>query len=727
MLRSPSRVSAASRDGWCIIEKVTDYTHAVGRIGNRGSALLISMPNSANCGGSGHVDRVGILLTTSFVLNSRAACAGESVTFFESPVTGTHAKWNVAPVTVPLRADTSFFCSVRDDEVKGNPSEVKASSPRDGDEGSQVTEELGYTIVACDLRTERNASVDISRVNPLPLPLILSKIPTIKVGDKHLLITHENSQQRRYVVVDVLEVHSHHCVYAQTDPDCLFASGGPIFSEKGEFVGLQHQCGDSSFGIFVRDIVQHLFDSAMLGLCKVPVYDADAGDVGGGIEKGNTNARITNEEFNKEFSLLGRQKLIDVGAGDQIVDFYTLEREREKKASGTSTPETFTPRDHLEVWKEWYKPTEYRSLVLLLHAFPYQAKLALMIVTELTSHKNRLAISQLASLGGIGILLETLDSHAYDEPLVQATVASLARISLYEANREAIVRSDGIAAVISIMKEYRLNYAIQEWATYCLLNLCVDSSSGEQMPESIEALAKYGGLDTVIANMSDHPKGRYLQRWSAQLLGTVAVYSQTFFGMLLERKLLPKLDDRIHQYEDDAFVLSGLVSFLKNILKASITTAKRASSVPGTGPLTAAQDAPSSSLRKGSLDRAAPIVKCTVSAGGESLHEDDVSRPVKFLTDRNVLDRLVAIMMHHCGKNDDALLFEHSIAALGFLFDADSSQIARAVDPLGLEGVLERVTLAFMTEIALHRAALKVLKQLGVSNPLERYTHLQNK
>lgn len=709
MLRSPSRVSQSSREGWNIIEKVTDYTHAVGRIGSRGSCLLISLPNSANTNGSGHVEHMGMLLTTSFVLNSRAACAGESVTFFESPVTGTHAKWNVSPVTVPLRAENAFHCSVKEEEAK-----LKAALPskEDGDGQDLITEELGYTVVACNLRSDRNATIDITRVNPLPLPLILSKIPAVQKGDKHLFITHQNSQQRRYIIVDVVEVHSHHCVYAQPDPDSLFSSGGPIFTDKGEFVGVQHQCGDSSFGIFVRDIVQHLFDSAMLGLCKVPVYDEDAADGGGGIEKGNPNAKITNEEFNKEFNVMARQKLIDVGAGDQIVDFYVLERERAKKATGNAPPETLVPRDHVEVWKEWFKPSDYRSLVLMLHAFPYQPKLAMMIVTEITSHANRLSIINLASLGGIGILLETLDSHAYDEPLVQATIASLARISLYEANREAIVRSDGIAAVISVMKEYSLNYGIQEWATYCLLNLCVDSSSGDQMPESIEGLARYGGLDTVIANLSQHPKGRYLQRWSAQLLGTVAVYSQSFFMMLLDRQLLPRLDDRLIQYEEDGFVLCGLMSFLKNILKASLTKIK-----DGAEAAAAAAALAEERRRKNIAD----------THDSSIVSFEELMKPIKFWTDRNILDRLVGSITLHCGKNDDALLFEHLISALGYLFEADGKQIERAIDPLCLESLVAKVTLQFMTEIALHRAALKLLKLLGVSHPVERYPHLQNK
>jgi hypothetical protein len=84
-------------------------------------------------------------------------------------------------------------------------------------------------------------------------------------------------------------------------------------------------------------------------------------------------------------------------------------------------------------------------------------------------------------------------------------------------------------------------------------------------------------------------------------------------------------------------------------------------------------------------------------------------------------------MNQHLGSNDDALLFEHAVAALGNLFEADPDQIPRAVGPLALESLLERITLTFMTEIALHRVALQVMKQIGVSHPLERYTHLQNK
>lgn len=526
------------------------------------------------------------------------------------------------PIEVRLRPDRFYSSSV------GEEDQLQNTQPAT----SEDDESLGYTVVACNLANEQNPKRTIGRITPLPLPILVSKIPDVKVGDTHLFVTHNDGRTLCYQVGIVVEVYPHHCVYEHARSDSILSSGGPAFDVNGNFIGIQHQCGENSFCVFIRSLVIHLFDSATLGPCRISLWgdeedasrDLDKGvharyhgtyntnnnsafgtsaaphpqstgrlpsaatTYGGlpaplptppstrqlqhhpisssisnnnlsngsnmGALVGRTNSNHLNSEKNSRAASvlqlrpttggdgrsdqdyhrsiydpteaaehaakpkwIARQRLRDVGSyGSQLVDYSEFERFSEWEAARERMPETLKPRTVREVWTEWY--TDYQSLVLLLHAFPYNERMVELVLSELTSHTNRMNIPSVAGLGGIGIMLQTLDLHPFSEKLMLTGVTALARLSLTNDNKNAIIRCDGVAVITAIMFEYPSNFEIQQWATYALLNLTQETLLAS---ENVRSLVKLQGVEKIIHNMRIFPNAKHLQRWSAMCLTNI--------------------------------------------------------------------------------------------------------------------------------------------------------------------------------------------------------------
>lgn len=745
-LASPSRI-ARSKDGWNAIEKVVDFTHAVGRVGRRGSCILISVPVPANSVHNGHTNHHGIVFTTSFVAQNREEAKELEVTFLEQPVTGSNAKGTVKPVTVRLRGDTIFYCSARAppkrnvdyfiEDESGRPeyvSDAPSNEAEDEDSAVQV-EELGYTIVACDLDSANDARQSIRGITPLPLPLILATIPVVHVGDTHLLVTHENSKHRRYVIATVTEVHDHHCAYHHTDPTCQFSSGGSVFSTTGEFLGIQHQCGESSYCIFIRDVVSHLFESGMLGLCKVPLLSADSEDARDEEGELNPNAVISDQEFNEPFNALQRTRLIDVGAGDQIVNFEELQIVQRRKETGCLKGETVRVRRHSEVWDYWTSvagapgsANYYRCLILLLAAFPYQSKLCCRILSELTCHENRHHIASVASHGGVGIMLEVLDSHPQDQTLVQTAVTSLARVSLYDANKESIARSDGVPVILAVMREFMVVYDIQQWALYLLLNLL----EGQEARACAKSIMAYAGLELIIQSLERHGKGSHLQRWGWQALGRVvrlmsfnpASLSMIFLGLggfaLLTR--------RLEEYWKDGYVCFGIVYALHALLHVDeeydkLTTTAASANLEEFLECQLPMHTHEEALAIPPTDDGDDDVDVQAQRAKERQEQAHMDKGC--CRETTFFGLVFSLLKHHSSTitNDSAPLVEYLLVSY-----LDALQLRPNADftPLDIreqEILVANVTLAFMTESRMHTIADKVMRYLGVSDPFSKYTH----
>ncbi|KAG5501826.1 hypothetical protein JKF63_04096 [Porcisia hertigi] len=122
-------------------------------------------------------------------------------------------------------------------------------------------------------RSIGNSQNSLFEVQPLPVPLLLSRIPAIHVSDVHLMITHVNGGRRSYRIAHVGAVFADYCVYRPIDVGGVASSGGPVFNIQGDFIGVQHERNSHCICLFTKSIVQHLFRADLLGMCRSPVSE----------------------------------------------------------------------------------------------------------------------------------------------------------------------------------------------------------------------------------------------------------------------------------------------------------------------------------------------------------------------------------------------------------------------------------------------------------------------
>ncbi|ORC87617.1 uncharacterized protein TM35_000212230 [Trypanosoma theileri] len=667
-----------SMEGWSIIEKISDFTHAVCRVTDgRGTAILIALPSHDSSQPpqsqqtSNTHENPGVLLTTSFVFPTREEAQGATVTFLEQPVAGTFARLGrrVPPVTAGVRVDKVFVCSTSqaaprraaraaeptfsaatmrenrrmfamnrenllhadygdsmlsgasDDEMYEYEYEEEEEE-REEEEEDADEEELGYTLTLCDLkpleevwqghasqstlpplhgasaspfstslppldhsytvgsvtsgcstaaggpvRTVNTVNTSNSSSNglklpikPLPLPLLLSRIAPVRVGDHHLMITHINGTERHYVVQTVKKVGKDSCEYEFFDPSSEFSSGGPIFDMRGDFVGVQHQCGDHSYGIFISSIVRHLFHLNVLGICRLPIVDVRS-DVEGNFDMG---AAVPDEVFNQPFHINQRYCVLNVGAGDQLIEYEDFKRLRlRNNIHGSTQPPSLVAPESIAVWREFY--TDFGSLVLILHAFSHSPKVVKLALEEMTSHEHRLHLSSVASLGGIGVILEIIDGYPHNEEIVLAALTVLARTSLYNSNREAIYRCDGVLTVLEIMNEYSHQAYIQQWGFCCLYNLMSEDS-----PIRVETTHLFictQGIAIAMEALSTHRNDRHVLRYASFTLACVVKNNVRYVPEMVSGGIIEIIVNRMKEHSDDNFIFMGLANLLLELLR----------------------------------------------------------------------------------------------------------------------------------------------------------------
>lgn len=506
-----------SNDRWNVVSIVARYMHAVCRIPGRGTAVLVSRHGSR-----------GVLLTTSAALGSRGDAQGKEAVFFETTTLGApnHKGIPKRPVKVALRPEKFFFTSLQ--ASAGGPAGPPSYSPN-GSPGGGLSAAaadaaiLGYALVACDL-TESKADAaiagaaqpaDLHGVVPLSLPVLHERVPPVMEGDAHLMVTFPEGQKpRRYFSHPVACVFESHCVYATVDLCTSVASGGPVFDTQGEWVAIQHLSSAScSYGILIRDIVGHMIDSLVLGQVRTLLLDSDPEDAHEG--------ELHHEHDGSKTGTAQRLEVEGPYAtchGQMLAVYSDVEREEERRKAPVR--HTMVLPTHQEVWEAMYRPSDYHSLVILLHSFPYHTKLLKKIIGQLTAPEHRADMPSLSRLGGIGMLMEAVELHPYDEELITAGVACLARLSLHEENRDAIGKYTGVMLLLSLMREYRNTPQVSQWACYCLSNLCVKETNREL--ENKQTFTEHSGLKLVIQALKDN--GAYnvhLRRWACMLLGHV--------------------------------------------------------------------------------------------------------------------------------------------------------------------------------------------------------------
>jgi hypothetical protein len=421
-----------------------------------GSAALTA--NLGSCVLIARTDRHrAVILTTSFVLGTRREAAEAEAIFFETKVLGAGIG-NVPrhSVRVRLRPDRLFFTSAPDTITRMTTAQRRLH-------GASV----GYTVVACDVEGSgmnvSGAGNVTTSIRPLTLPLIASKIPKISPGDLHLAISHvDGLTTRRSFGFTVDTVFDGHSTYTTSDLATTFASGGAVFNHNGEFIGLHHEFGDDNYCIHVASIVEHLYQSLVLGRIGIPIMNRNA--EGHRTEPSEHDGSITG------IDLLSRIDQEPYGDGSVVEDLGRIEYQNRKRQQRVR--QTLVMRDHVEVFEELYDPNKYESLVLMLHAFHSHSKLLRMILDQLLSATHRDSMPQLAKLGGIGVLLEALASlKQHNVPVMTTGLTLVGRMSLYDDNREALSKYSGVQTILSLLQEYINSAEVVQWGMYALLNL----------------------------------------------------------------------------------------------------------------------------------------------------------------------------------------------------------------------------------------------------------------
>ncbi|RHW71713.1 hypothetical protein DPX39_070024300 [Trypanosoma brucei equiperdum] len=669
-----------SLEGLSVVEKITDFLHAVCRVSNgRGSAILVGLPRhhrqqlvflnnghtkSRHVGGPEGRDEQreaecsGVLLTTSFVFPNRDEAQGSSVTFLEQPVVGTSARHGrpIWSVQAPVCADKVFYQHVNanlpkkhnpqpppppprgmygthDAESRNNGPYTFADSNISSTFGYEEDGVLGFTFTVCnmkslhcprqsaffsrrsslagkpqrpppsgdpfdsftDFQSSNNSTFQAksservysphssisemsvcgsfggnanwrslkgissrSPIRPLPLPLLLSNLPPVRVGDTHLIVAHINGKERRSVVVVVKSVESEYCEYDFFDLEWEYSSGGPIFDMQGNFIGIQHQVGFSAYGIFTTAIVRDLFKSMRLGICRIPI-----GDTSNDMAERSVHSGTGEDALSQLFRVEGGHSNLNVGAGDQIIPFEDFQRLhlrdtiKKTKLSSAGDPPTSDA-----VWEEFH--TDFNSIVLMLHAFAHAPQITKTALREMASNEYTKYLPNAASMGGIGILLEIIDEYANDVEIVLAAVIVLARVSLYKLNRETIYRCDGILTLLHIMDEYSYYPSIQHWGFCCLRNVMdVDSVV---RAEAVELFAQCDGIDLATEVIRLHKDERHVMRQASLALSCVAREHAKHAEAMVVCGIGSTLAEDMRNKAEDSFTFFGLVSLLYELL-----------------------------------------------------------------------------------------------------------------------------------------------------------------
>lgn len=597
-----------SLDGLSAIDKVMPFAHAIGRVSNgRGSGILISLPKesftpfqslgdtsstgnwwssttrrmltSLNSVDSGKEPKkefvtqsLGLFLTTSYVLPDIESALECNVTFMEKPVTGSRIRFGkpLHPFDVNLRADRHFVSSVN-----------KSRFARQSDRTPPVEvgeETIGYSISCIDaFPTEGDESTCSLRplaslqkkeglhlIDPLPIPLLVSRIPTIKVGDAHLMVTHVNGQDRSYVALKVSAVHEHYCEYYSTSSATQLSSGGAVFDLEGNFVGVQHQTEVQCIALLMHSIVHRLFRSDILGLCNSPISNLPLAV----LQSGGISDKEKADMYNEPFTILQSSYVMDVGnEGNQLANYHEIERVRAR--AGGSLTRSRVPSFE-EVYAEFYDGN-FETTLHMLFAFWYNSALTCRVLKNLMEPQNATYHSKVGSAGGIGIILELIDGHPEDEALVEIALAALASLCLHGANLSVFIQVNGVLSVMETLALYLHHTTIMQWGVHCLM-LATDRLLTPASCLSVELFVRSNGLDLVTFALKHHCEtNNDLTSWMCSLLTNVLQCNSAYVTWMHQKGLTIAVIPFLLHYRDDPQVLSGLLPFFRKVMQCAKT------------------------------------------------------------------------------------------------------------------------------------------------------------
>lgn len=584
---------------------------------------------------------LGVLLTTSHVLATKEEADGAAVVFMEQAVVGTAALMGRAPTPfqVRVRADYGFVTSATDPPQRREatqPSEVgggDSRSPTDVDtdvatDGGDVDDcqTIGFTLTYCSVypspdspavgmaapgpetsflsrlgggrwsrSVQRSKDASVSRtpsvaaasgvagdnltmVAPLPLPLLLSSIPPVAVGDTHLMVTHVDGAVRAYRVQRVSFVHDGYCEYDSSRLGGETCSGGPVFNTRGDFVGMQHQQDVRSICIFTRSISMSLFQSNLLGFCRTPISSWNVKrliEAATSVMRGSDSERMSlasrqsslseseyrstttmtdgdSSQFPSHSDSVGRSNSLVLnrphGQKVEVADFNDILLRRRRQEEN-QLPISQRLASYEEVFAEFF--SDFESLIRMLHCFSYSPAMVEVILDRMIQTQYAKAMGQLPAAYGVGIILEIIDAYPHEESIVTAALTTLSRLCVYNRNLTVFLQVDGIVTVLEVMKEYVHQPTLLQWGTYILLHTTQPSLT--TAAESVATILCCNGAQLLVSMLRLHGNSstrfatlvqQHLVSWLYQIVANIVrvdrssmtlLFHENFLGLLLQR------------------------------------------------------------------------------------------------------------------------------------------------------------------------------------------------
>eukprot|EP01063_Lacrimia_lanifica_P021032 TRINITY_DN28289_c0_g1_i1.p1 TRINITY_DN28289_c0_g1~~TRINITY_DN28289_c0_g1_i1.p1 ORF type:complete len:651 (+),score=219.79 TRINITY_DN28289_c0_g1_i1:62-1954(+) len=488
-----------------IISKAFRSAAAVCRIDKRGSGVLVCRrARTSKPRGHQVAPEIGVLLTTAYCLpNAETAEGLEAVFDLPNPGRGSR-DWG--RVRCRLLPEYFYYSSV------GPCDAVSAFT-------------IGYVLVACEL-VGVGAKYSVAAA-PLPLPLVQQDHGRLDEGDTCLIIQHPNGTDgRKYHLTTCACVEKNHYIHETASAPSYDSSGGAVFNEAGDFVGLGHMAQGVHITVSIHGILRHAIHHKQL--------------------------RAMNMGMTTEDPAL-MDKFADGDPEEDDHAGYSL----------SARPGVYWKN----VWDTWYEPTKYGTIVLMLYAFPYHKQMVLTALSELTSHNQRLNVGSIASYEGIEAIMDVLECNMGDKDVVYQAVSALGMASGYSDNLESIHRANALPLVVEAMRRYGDHKGVAQWGSLVLLNLFTEQDEAELAKGSFMALDGVGVLKDALGHHMDDP---YAPRWGFSALAAVGAFNEEFLEQVFDTGahclLLAFLDGGGEAVLEDVKTVEALLAALAALL-----------------------------------------------------------------------------------------------------------------------------------------------------------------
>lgn len=170
--------------------------------------------------------------------------------------------------------------------------------------------------------------------------------------------------------------------------------------------------------------------------------------------------------------------------------------------------------------------------------------------------------SEIAKLGGIEVLVETMNNHLQARHVQECAVAALSNLSAGSPeNQTKIAEADGIKALLAAMCAHAGKPLVQQYGATALRNLTLHNSVNKV------SIAREGGIQALIRAMQAHPKEATVQQYAADALQNIALHNAANKVEIANKRGIPALvsamrghkhESRVQQY--CCFALANLAA-----------------------------------------------------------------------------------------------------------------------------------------------------------------------